>query len=112
MEQLEADIAAAESDVATLTDEIAALNAQIDEHKKEMQAASEIRESEKADYHKTHTDYSESIDAVARAESVLSKQSGDVSQAMMLLQKVVTKRHIVPAQARRVLESFLQQGGD
>jgi chromosome segregation ATPase len=108
IEQLQADIAAAESDVATLTDEIAALDAQIGEHKKEMQAATEIRESEKADYHKTHTDYSESIDAVSRAEAVLSKQSADVPQAMMLLQKVA-KRHIVPAQARRVLESFLQQ---
>merc|ERR1719484_189326 len=110
MEQLEADIASAESDVSTLTDEIAAIDAQIDEHKKDMKAATEIRESEKADYLKTHTDYSESIDAVTRAEAVLSKQSGDVSQAMMLLQKVATKK-IVPVQARRVLESFLQQPG-
>ena len=110
MEQLEADIASAESDVSTLTDEIAAIDAQIDEHKKDMKAATEIRESEKADYLKTHTDYSESIDAVTRAEAVLSKQSGDVGQAMMLLQKVATKK-IVPVQARRVLESFLQQPG-
>jgi len=112
MEQLEADIASAESDVSTLTDEIAAIDAQIDEHKKDMKAATEIRESEKADYLKTHTDYSETIDAVTRAEAVLSKQSADVSQAMMLLQKVATKK-IVQAnvQARRVLESFLQQPG-
>ena len=108
MEQLEADIAAAKSDVVTLTDEIAALDAQIGEHQKEMKAATEIRESEKADYLKTHTDYSESIDAVSRAEAVLSKQSGDVSQAMMFIQKLATHK-VVPASARRVLMSFLEQ---
>merc|ERR1719235_1099399 len=46
MEQLEADIAAAESDVTTLTDEIAALNADIDSKEKDMQAATEIRDKE------------------------------------------------------------------
>ena len=50
----------AAAQVSTLTDEIAAIDAQIDEHKKDMKAATEIRESEKADYLKTHTDYSES----------------------------------------------------
>ena len=51
--------------MVTLTDEIAALNADMDSKKKDMQAATEIRDKEKADYKKTHTDYSESIEAVA-----------------------------------------------
>jgi chromosome segregation ATPase len=107
MEQLEADIAAAESDVSTLTDEIAAINAEMDSKEKDMQAATEIRDSEKEDYKKTHTDYSESIEAVTKAEAVISAKSGDVTQAMMLLQTVSKKRY-VPANARRVLDAFLE----
>merc|ERR1719161_1349414 len=101
MEQLEADIAAAESDVSTLTDEIAAINAEMDSKKKDMQAATEIRDKEKEDYKQTHTDYSESIEAVTKAETVISSKSGDVSQAMMLIQTVSKKRY-VPANAQRV----------
>jgi chromosome segregation ATPase len=107
MEQLEADIAAAESDVVTLTDEIAALNADMDSKKKDMQAATEIRDKEKADYKKTHTDYSESIEAVTKAEAVISSKSGDVSQAMMLIQTVSKKQYVSP-NARRVLDAFLE----
>merc|ERR1719172_590016 len=102
MEQLEADIAAAESDVSTLTDEIAGLNAEIDSKKKDMQAATEIRDKEKEDYKKTHTDYSESIEAVTKAEAVISSKSGDVAQAMMLIQ-TVSKKQYTPGNARRVL---------
>jgi chromosome segregation ATPase len=107
MEQLEADIAAAESDVVTLTDEIAGLNAEMDSKRKDMQAATEIRDKEKEDYKKTHTDYSESIEAVTKAEAVISAKSGDVSQAMMLLQ-TVSKKQYVPVNARRVLDAFLE----
>merc|ERR1719359_1595563 len=77
--------------------------------KKDMQAATEIRDKEKADYKKTHTDYSESIEAVTKAEAVISSKSGDVSQAMMLIQTVSKKRY-VPANAQRVLDAFLQSG--
>merc|ERR1719506_2440906 len=72
-----------------------------------MQAATEIRDKEKADYKKTHTDYSESIEAVTKAETVISSKSGDVSQAMMLIQTVSKKRY-VPANAQRVLDAFLE----
>jgi chromosome segregation ATPase len=107
MEQLEADIASAESDVVTLTDEIAGLNAEIDSKKKDMQAATEIRDKEKEDYKKTHTDYSESIEAVTKAEAVISSKSGDVAQAMMLIQTVSSKKY-TPGNARKVLDAFLE----
>ena len=47
---------------------------------------------------------------MTRAEVVLSKQSGDVSQAMMLLQKVATKK-IVPVQATRGLSAPCRVSG-
>jgi len=104
MEQLEADIASAESDVVTLTDEIQDVDNQISQWKSEMQAATEIRDKEKGDYQATHTDLSESIDAVGRAVVTMSKNSGDVSQS--LLQVASTK--LVPAHARKVVEAFLE----
>merc|ERR1719443_1989980 len=77
-----------------------------------MKAATEIRESEHADYQTTHTDYSESVDAVTRAVNVLKKQSYDRGQAMMFVQKVSELKH-VPGSARKALVAFLQQpGGD
>merc|ERR1719274_565403 len=81
----------------------------MDSKKKDMQAATEIRDKEKADYKKTHMDYSESIEAVTKAEAVISSKSGDVSQAMMLIQTVSKKRY-VPANAQRVLDAFLETG--
>merc|ERR1719498_1988947 len=86
MEQFEADIAAAESDVIKLTDEIAALNAELDSKKAEMASNTEDREKEKALYKKTHKDYGESVEATHNAKDVLNAQSGDVAQAMMFLQ--------------------------
>jgi len=110
MEQFEADIAAAESDVVKLTDEIAALNAEIDSKKADMASATEEREKEKALYKKTHVDYSESVEAVAKAKTVLSAQAGDVPQ--MLLQTAATLRgkDYVPRSALRVLDAYLQSG--
>merc|ERR1719281_2022606 len=109
MEQLEADIAAAESDVVKLTDEIAATDAEIDSKTEEMAANTEEREKEKALYKKTHKDYTESVEAVTKAEGVISAQSGDVPQAMMLLQ-TLSKKTYFPQKALRVLDAYLQSG--
>jgi len=109
MEQLEADIAAAESDVVKLTDEIAALNAEIDSKKAEMASETADRDKAKALYKKTHTDYTESVEAVTKAETVISAQSGDVAQAMMLLQ-VVSKKSYFPKNALRVIDAYIQEG--
>merc|ERR1719389_724866 len=109
MEQYEADIAAAASDVTKLTDEIAALNAEIDSKKAEMASETETREEAKALYKKTHKDYSESVEATHKAKAVISAQSGDVAQAMMFLQ-TLSKKSYVPKSALRVLDAYLQSG--
>jgi chromosome segregation ATPase len=110
MEQYEADIASAASDVIKLTDEIAALNAEIDSKKAEMASETEAREKAKALYKKTHKDYSESVEATHKAKDVISAQSGDVAQAMMLLQTKLSTKAFVPRSAMRVLDAYLQSG--
>merc|ERR1719240_2508778 len=109
MEQFEADIAAAASDVIKLTDEIAALNAEIDSKKAEMASETEEREKDKALYKKTHKDYSESVEAVAKAETVLNAQSGDVPQ-MLLQLKALSAKSYFPKNALRVIDAYLQEG--
>merc|ERR1719498_1611155 len=107
MEQLTAEIQKATSDIATLTDEIQGLDNQIASWNQDKKAATEVRNKEKADYQTTHTDYTESIDAIGRALNVLKQQAYDRKQAMMLLQEV-TKHKVVPASARSVVTSFIQ----
>merc|ERR1719160_316441 len=109
MEQYEADIAAAESDVIKLGDEILALNAEIDSKKAEMVAETKVRDEAKALYKKTHKDYGESVEATHKAKDVLSAQSGDVAQAMMFIQ-TLSKKSYVPRSAMRVLDAYLQTG--
>jgi predicted nucleic acid-binding Zn-ribbon protein len=109
MEQLEADIASAESDVVKLTDEMAALNAEIDSKKAEMASETEARDKAKALYKKTHQDYTESVEATHKAESVISAQSGDVAQAMMFLQ-TLSKKSYLPKNALRVIDAYIQSG--
>jgi len=111
MEQLEADIAKAESDAAQLADDIAKLDSDIAGWAADKKEATAIRNKENAEFTATHKDYSESIDALERAVAVLKSQSGDVKQAMMLVQKVSVLAK-VPAKARKVLASFLQTRQD
>merc|ERR1719498_240054 len=111
MEQLTAEIQKATSDIATLTDEIQALDSQIGLWNQDKKAATEVRNKEKADYQTTHTDYSESIDAVSRALVVLKQQAHDRKQAGAALLQVTALKG-VPASAKRVVEAFLQQSQD
>merc|ERR1719407_280141 len=87
------------------------LDSDISGFQSEMQAATEIRGKEKADYKVEHTDLSESVDAVGRAVNVVKKQAGSKAQAMMQL-KVVSNLRRMPKQAKRALEAFLQSGQD
>merc|ERR1719498_1473183 len=106
MEQLTAEIQKATSDIATLTDEIQALDNQISLWNQDKKAATEVRNKEKADYQTTHTDYSESIDAVGRALNVLKQQAYDRKQGAALLQEV-SKHKRVPVTTKQVIASFL-----
>merc|ERR1719352_1927663 len=60
---------------------------------------------------KTLRDYEESLDALDRALVVLKKQSADVPQAMMLLQRVIAT-HKVPQSAKRTILAYLSLDQD
>jgi hypothetical protein len=106
IEDLQASIQKAESDAAVLAEDIAGLDEDIAGWTSDMKEATALREKEKADFEATLRDYEESLDALDRAIVVLKKQSSDVPQAMMLLQKVVAT-HKVPQSARRTIEAFM-----
>merc|ERR1719313_2826447 len=107
IEDLQASIQKAESDAAVLAEDIAGLDEDIAGWTEDMKEATALREKEKADFEATLRDYEESLDALDRAIVVLKKQSADVPQAMMLLQRVVATRK-VPQSAKRTLEAFLE----
>jgi hypothetical protein len=90
MEQLDADIAAADSDVVTLTDEIAELVSKVDAEEAAGKKAGEEREEGKKDYFKLHADLTESVESVQKAEKVLKSQMA-ASPAMLQMNKLPAK---------------------
>jgi len=110
IETLQADIQKAESDAAVLAKEIAELDDEIAKAQHDKAEAIHIRESEKGDFGKKHTDLSETIDALDRALVVLKKQDFDRAQAAALLQEVSVlsrRSHLVPAKTKNALAVFL-----
>jgi len=101
--QLTAAIAKAEADVEALAADIQELQASIAADEQELQKAKSVREREHADYSAQHLDFSESIDAIERAISVLKARSADVPQSLLQVQ---ASQHI-PPEAKAVIESFL-----
>jgi len=106
IEDLQASIEKAESDAAVLAQDIAGLDKDIAGWQEDEKSATAMREQDNKDYQKTLRDYEESLDALDRAIVVLKGQSKDVSQAEMLLQKVVSVKR-VPLSAKRSIQSFL-----
>jgi len=111
IEDLQASIQKAESDAAVLAEDIAGLDEDIAGWTSDMKEATAQREKEKGDFEKTLRDYEESLDALDRALVVLKKQSADVPQAMMLLQRVIAT-HKVPQSAKRTILAYLSLGQD
>merc|ERR1719277_280313 len=105
IEELIAYISKAESDVKTLSGEIAELNSEITRLSADKAEATEIREKQHAEYLTISQDYSESVSALKRAIQVLSAQNYDRAQAEMLLQRMSTTIPGMP----RVLSAFLQE---
>jgi hypothetical protein len=111
IERAEAAIEKHSAAETRLTDEIAAVSADIAQWEGDHAAATEVRETEKADYDKTHTDYSESLDALERAIIALKKSQQSVPQAMMMLQTMVTTRRI-PASVKPLIAALMQEEQD
>merc|ERR1719240_796732 len=105
IEELTAEAEKADADVAELTEKIKELDGQIAGWEADQKAATQLRESEKAEYMKISTDYGESLDALDRAINVLSKQQGSVAQAEMLIQKMAVHHRGM----RVVLAAFLEE---
>jgi len=108
IEQLSADIAKAEADAEQLSTEISALDAAVAQAEGELSEATAVREKEHADYSATHTDLSESIDAIDRAISVLKSREGDTPQSLLQVSEMTS----LPKEAKATIESFLAMSSD
>jgi hypothetical protein len=104
--RLEATIQKRTVAATELTDKVAAIDANIAQWTSDKDAATEVRETEHADYQATNTDYTESIDALGKAIVALSKSQGGVPQAMMLLQSIATE-HKIPDSAQDLMQTLL-----
>jgi len=103
---LKADIEKAVATIEKLTEEISELEEDISIWEGDIKAATKVREIEKADYDKTHADYSESVDALGRAIKVLQDKNVNTAQASLLQ---ITSMDMIPATAKTTINAFLQQ---
>ena len=111
IEMLKADIQKYSSKAAKLTKEIAELDEDITIWTGDIKAATSVRKIEKTDYDALHKDYSESVDALERAISVLKKQSHDRKQDVSFLQvSALTRLSLIPAEAKEAINAFVQEG--
>merc|ERR1719230_2232772 len=69
-----------------------------------MQAATDLRNTEHAEYVTTSTDLGESVDALGRAITTLEQEQGATPQAMMLIQKMAKSQEAM----RPVLAALMQ----
>merc|ERR1719326_2538921 len=100
---LTADITKAEADADALAGEIADLAAEMTQLQADIDSATAVREKENAEYQASHADFSESIDAIARAKAVLLSRTADVPQSLLQLRS----SPLIPARAKAAIESFL-----
>merc|ERR1719267_491294 len=111
MEFLRAEIEKNRVLIEKLTDRIQELDEDVGRWKKDQTSATTVRDAERADFTATVTDYTESIDAVSQAISVLKKQAYDRKQAGLIQSSLIQVRSLklVPAASKKTLSAFLQQ---
>merc|ERR1719335_154919 len=109
IEVLTADIQKYTARAELLTKEIAEHDEDISVWGGDLKAATKVREIEKTDYDASHTDYSESIDALIRAIGVLKKAASDKKQASFSQLKALRDMTLVPEDAKKKIDSFLAQ---
>jgi cell division septum initiation protein DivIVA len=116
IEMLKADIQKNDAKAKLLTKEIAGLDEDISVWNGDKNAATKVREMEKADYDAMHKDYTESISALERAIAVLKKQAYDRKQApegeSLVQVNALTKLSLIPPEAKVAITAFLQQEPD
>jgi chromosome segregation ATPase len=105
IEKYLAAAAKADSDVSKLRSEINKLEGELADTEGELKEATDIRNSQHAEYVKLSTDYGESVDALERAIQTMQSKNYDVPQAEALLQKMA----VAKPGMRRVLAAFIQE---
>jgi hypothetical protein len=108
IQELAAAIDKAEADAESLSVEIAELAKQIIKLQADLDAATAVRKKEHEDYVVTHTDYSESIDALERAIQVLKGRDHDIPQSLLQLSKIAR----IPEREKTMIASFLALNSD
>jgi len=109
IEMLKADIQEAAADAGRLEVEIAEHDEDIGIWEGDEDAATKVRDIEKADYDAMHEDYSESVSALGRAIDVLKKQSHDRKQASFVQVSALQHLNLIPTDAKKAINVFLQQ---
>jgi len=112
IEVLKADIQKYAADAELLSKQIAKHEEDITTWTNDQKAATNVREIEKADYDAAHTDLSESVDALGRAIAVLKKIMPDKKQAAFSQLSKLTHMNLIPDDAKRTIDAFLQQDQD
>jgi hypothetical protein len=107
IEELSASIEKATADRAKAHDNQLRHDTDVFHFTGDVKASTSVRALEKETFDKTHQDYSESVDALKRAVSVLSDAAHDTPQALMQLQNL----NLVPMDAKQQLTEFLQSVG-
>jgi len=113
VESADVQIALLQANSEKYTEMVDRLNVEVQQHRNDVatwegdiRAATAIRTIEFADYTKTHTDYTESINAIAAAVVHLKTQAYNRPQATALLE-AVSSFNRVPLAARRQIDAFL-----
>jgi len=116
IDMLKADIQKHTAAAAKLTKEIAGLDEDVSVWTGDIKAATSVRNIEKADYDKTHEDYTESIDALERAIETLKKQTHDRKQASFFEAsesfvqiKSLKSLSLMPEHTKHMIDSFLSE---
>jgi len=109
IEVLKADIGKYTSDSSQLTKEIAGHDEDVSVWTGDKKAATKVREIEKTDYDAMHKDYSESVDALARAVAVLKKQAHNRPQAALAQVASLKSLSLIPQEAKKAIDLFLMQ---
>ncbi|KAL9138990.1 putative conserved tandem protein 12 [Amphidinium carterae] len=119
IEVLKADIQKATADASQLAKEITGHDADISAWSGNIKAATEVRAAEKADFDALHADYSESIDALERAITVLKKEAYDRKQSGASVGTYgkleeasfsqLQSSSLIPPEAKKAIAAFLQQ---
>merc|ERR1712060_764560 len=106
IEQLTASIGELGSAISTLGDEITQLQSDEAKFTSEKEATQNQREKDHADFKAEEQDFSESVDAIERALTILARQDYDRPAAAAALVQVSSSQQL-PEKARSIVNAFV-----